>query len=143
MLNIGGLQDGIVLDHIVCGGAMAIYSYLELDKYDCTVAIIKNAKSKKMGTKDMLKIDGLADINLDVLGVLDPNITIDVIKNGVIIEKRKPLLPKEVTGIIKCQNPRCITSIEQGIKHKFKLVNETTGLYRCVYCEQAFKRRHG
>ena len=141
MLNIGVINEGIVLDHIVAGGAMNIYSYLHLERTDYTVAIIKNAKSNLMGKKDIIKIEGPIDIDFDVLGVLDPNITVNVIRDGAIVEKRKLNLPERVTNIIKCKNPRCITSIEQGLAHRFKLTNREKGLYRCEYCEQAFKRK--
>ncbi len=140
MLNIGGLNQGIVIDHIKAGGAMKIYSYLNLEKLDCSVAIIKNAKSNKMGKKDIIKIEGHLDIDLDILGVLDRNITINIIENGQIIEKRNLNLPERVTNIIKCKNPRCITSIERELPHSFKLTDKKNGVYRCVYCEQAFKR---
>lgn len=140
MLNIGGLNNGIVIDHIEVGGAMKIYSYLNLENLDNSVAIIKNAKSNKMGKKDIIKIEGTIDIDLDMLGVLDPNITINIIENGTIIAKKNPKLPEQVTNIIRCKNPRCITTIEQEIPHIFKLTNKNKGLYRCIYCEQAFKR---
>lgn len=142
MLNIGVLNQGIVIDHIKAGGAMKIYTYLNLENLDCSVAIIKNAKSSKMDKKDIIKIEGtLDDINLDMLGALDHNITINIIQNGVIIEKKNPELPKQVDNILKCKNPRCITSVEQGIPHTFKLTDRENGIYRCVYCEQAFERR--
>lgn len=140
MLNIGGLNTGIVIDHIEAGGAMKIYSYLQLDHMDNSVAIIKNAKSNKMGKKDIIKIEGSIDIDLDMLGVLDKNITINIIENGTIIEKKNLTLPEQVTNIIKCKNPRCITTVEQEIPHIFKLTNPEKGIYRCIYCEQAFKR---
>ena len=140
MLNIGGLNEGVVIDHIVAGGAMKIYEYLNLEKLDCSVAIIKNAKSNKMGKKDIIKIDGPIQVDLDMLGVLDPNLTLDIIKDGKIIEKRNPMLPELVNGIIRCKNPRCITSIEQELVHKFRLTNKEKGIYRCIYCEQAYKR---
>ncbi|QHQ62170.1 aspartate carbamoyltransferase regulatory subunit [Anaerocolumna sedimenticola] len=140
MLNIGGLNQGIVIDHIEAGGAMKIYSYLNLEKLDCSVAIIKNAKSNKMGKKDIIKIEGHLDIDLDILGVLDRNITINIIENGQIITKRNLNLPEKVTNIIKCKNPRCITSIERELPHSFKLTDREKGVYRCIYCEQAFKR---
>jgi aspartate carbamoyltransferase regulatory subunit len=139
MLNIGGLTQGIVIDHISVGGAMKIYEYLNLKDMDCSVAIIKNAKSNKMGKKDIIKIESL-DIDIDNLGVWDRNITINIIENGVIKEKRNPRLPEQVTNIIKCKNPRCITSIEQELKHVFKLTDREKGIYRCIYCEQAFKK---
>jgi len=139
MLNIGGLTKGIVIDHIAVGGAMKIYEYLNLKDMDCSVAIIKNARSNKMGKKDIIKIETF-DINIDNLGVWDSNITINIIENGVIKEKRNPRLPQQVTNIIKCKNPRCITSIEQELKHVFKLTDREKGIYRCIYCEQAFKK---
>ena len=140
MLNISGLNTGIVIDHIEVGGAMKIYSYLQLDNKDNTVAIIKNAKSNKMGKKDIIKIEGNINIDFDMLGVLDHNITINIIEDGKIIAKKNPNLPFEVTNIIRCKNPRCITSVEQELPHIFKLTNKDKGLYRCIYCEQAFKR---
>ncbi|CUH92486.1 aspartate carbamoyltransferase regulatory subunit [Herbinix luporum] len=140
MLNIGILNQGIVIDHIKVGGAMKIYTYLNLENLDCSVAIIKNARSNKMGRKDIIKIEGtLDDINLDILGALDHKITINIIKNGEIIEKKNPRLPDKVDNILKCINPRCITSIESGIPHSFKLTDKKNGVYRCIYCEQAFK----
>ena len=138
MLNIGGLNHGVVIDHIAAGGAMKIYEYLKLEKLDCSVAIIKNAKSNKMGKKDIIKIEGPIQIDLDILGVLDPNLTLDIIENGKIIEKRNPNLPEQVTGIIRCKNPRCITSVEQELPHRFRLTNKEKGIYRCIYCEQAY-----
>ena len=139
MLNISGLKQGIVIDHIAAGGAMKIYEYLNLEKLDCSVAIIKNAKSSKMGKKDIVKIEGPIQVDLDILGVLDPNLTLDIIEDGEIIEKRNPRLPEQVTGVIRCKNPRCITSIEQELPHRFRLANKEKGLYRCIYCEQAYK----
>lgn len=141
MLNIGGLNTGIVIDHIEVGGAMKIYSYLQLDNMENSVAIIKNAKSNKMGRKDIIKIEGSIDIDLNMLGVLDHNITINIIEDGKIIAKNNPNLPEQVTNIIKCKNPRCITTVEQEIPHVFKLTNRSKGIYRCIYCEQAFKRQ--
>ena len=140
MLNIGGIQNGVVMDHIVAGCAMDIYHYLELDKSDATVAIIKNAKSNVMGKKDIIKIEGYSDFDFDVLGVIDPNITINIIKNGVIAEKRKLNLPERVTNIIQCKNPRCITSIEQELPHVFFLADEAKEVYRCLYCEEKFNK---
>lgn len=142
MLNIGGLNQGVVIDHIKAGGAMEIYHYLNLEKLDCSVAIIKNAKSNKMGKKDIIKIDGPLQIDLDILGVLDDNITINIIEDGEIKEKRNLVLPELVTNIIKCKNPRCITSIEQEIPHTFKLTDKKNRIYRCIYCEQKFKEIH-
>ncbi len=141
MLNISGLSEGYVIDHIHAGGGMEIYTYLNLDKLESEVALIKNVKSRKMGKKDIIKIEGSYDIDFDMLGVLDPNITIDVIKEGKIVEKRKLQLAEYVTGIIRCKNPRCITTVEQGLVHRFKLTNPEKGVYRCVYCEQSFKQQ--
>ena len=139
MLNISGLNEGIVIDHIQAGGAMKIYEYLNLEKLDCQVAIIKNARSSKMGKKDIIKIEGPLDIDLNVLGVLDHNITINIIKDHRIANKKFLELPDTVTNIIKCKNPRCITSAEQEVPHKFKLTDKEKRIYRCVYCESKFK----
>lgn len=142
MLNIGGLKEGVVVDHIKAGGAMEIYNYLGLENLDCSVAIIKNAKSNKMGKKDIIKIEGPITVNLEVLGVLDENITINVIQDNKIVEKKALPLPEVVTNVIKCKNPRCITSIEQELPHRFKLTDKKNRIYRCMYCEQKFSRRH-
>ncbi|MBR1741601.1 MAG: aspartate carbamoyltransferase regulatory subunit [Lachnospiraceae bacterium] len=139
MLNIEELNEGVVIDHIQVGGAMKIYEYLNLEKLDVSVAIIKNARSNKMGKKDIIKIEGPLDIDLAVLGVLDHKITINVIKNNEIIKKQRLELPDTVTGIIKCRNPRCITSIEQELPHTFKLTDRENRIYRCIYCESKFK----
>lgn len=142
MLNIGVLNQGIVIDHIKAGGAMKIYSYLDLENKDVSVAIIKNAKSNKMGKKDIIKIEGtLEDLDLDILGALDHQITINIIENGEIIEKKNPTLPEHVSNVLKCKNPRCITSVEPGLVHAFKLTDRANGIYRCIFCEQAFDRR--
>ena len=138
MLNIGAIKEGFVLDHIEAGKAMTIYHDLKLDKLDCTVAIIKNAVSNKMGRKDIIKVECSVDyLDLDVLGFIDPGITVNVIKDEVIIEKRALKLPKQITGVIKCRNPRCITSIEQGLTHVFLLTDPENAVYRCKYCEEA------
>lgn len=139
MLNIGGLHQGVVIDHIVAGQAMNIYEYLELGKLDCCVAIIKNASSKKMGRKDIIKIEGPFALDLDTLAVLDPNITVNIIENDKIVEKRKLRLPEKVTNILRCKNPRCITSIEQELPHVFLLTNPEKQIYRCAYCDQKYK----
>ena len=139
MLNISGLNQGVVIDHIQAGGAMKIYEYLNLEKLDCQVAIIKNAKSNKMGRKDIIKIEGPIQIDLNVLGILDHNITINIIENDKIVRKHTLELPDEVTNIIRCKNPRCITSIEQELPHKFKLTDRKNRIYRCIYCESKFK----
>lgn len=140
MLNISGLKEGIVLDHIKPGMAMTIYRYLKLDKLDTEVAIIKNVSSKKMGKKDIIKIEGALDVvDLDILGYLDHNITINIIQNNSIVEKKSLKLPKKITNVIHCKNPRCITSIEQELPHVFLLTDEEKQIYRCAYCEEAHK----
>ena len=141
MLNVGKLTEGFVLDHIQAGRCMDIYQYLGLDKLDCCVAIIKNAKSKKMGKKDIIKIDGGLDlVDLDILGFIDHNITVNIIKNGEIVEKKELTLSKTVTNVIKCKNPRCITSIEQELDQVFYLTDEDKQVYRCKYCEEKYSK---
>ena len=135
MLNVGQLSEGVVLDHIKAGKSMTIYHDLELDKLDCCVAIIKNARSNKMGRKDIIKINRSIDLNLDILGYIDPNITINIIKDDKIIEKYHVELPKEIVNIIKCKNPRCITSTEQELDNIFVLTDKDKKIYRCKYCD--------
>ena len=132
---IGQIKDGIVLDHITAGRCMDIYAALNLDKLDCQVAIIKNADSKKYGKKDIIKIDQAINIDLDVLGYLDERVTVNVIKDGTLCEKKHLELPKRITDVIKCKNPRCITTTEQGISHVFELKDSEKRIYRCMYCE--------
>ena len=139
MLNVDSLEKGVVIDHIKAGGAMNIYRYLHLDDLDCCVAIIKNAKSDKLQKKDIIKIEGVIDLDLDVLGFIDHNITVNIIEGGKIIQKKNLTLPKEVRNVIHCKNPRCITSVEEGIEHVFKLTDSERHIYRCAYCEQEFK----
>ena len=142
MLNISGLQEGIVLDHIEAGKSLDIYYHLGLDKLECQVAIIKNARSNKMGRKDILKVECDIDmLNLDILGFIDHTITVNVIKDGNIVEKRVLTLPKEIKNVIKCKNPRCITSIEQGLPHVFVLTDAEKEIYRCKYCEEKCRKR--
>lgn len=141
MLNIDSLQNGIVIDHIKAGASMTIYDLLELGKLDCCVAIIKNARSAKYGKKDIIKIDGDIDVNLDILGFLDPNITVGIIRDGRLVEKKKLVLPRELKNVIKCKNPRCITSIEESIDHIFVLGENQH--YRCAYCEQEYEEKNG
>lgn len=142
MLNVGKLNEGFVLDHIQAGNSMAIYRYLKLDKLDCCVAIIKNAKSNKMGKKDIIKVECEVDIvNLDILGFIDHNITINIIKDGEIVKKMDLSLPKEITNIISCKNPRCITAIENGLDQVFSLTDKENEVYRCRYCEEKYERR--
>lgn len=137
MLNISGIKEGVVLDHIQAGKSMDIYRYLGLGKLDCTVAIIKNARSSKMGRKDIIKIEGpLESLDLDILGYIDHNITINIIKEDTIVEKRALRLPQKLTNVIHCKNPRCITSIEQELPHIFYLADEEKKIYRCQYCEE-------
>ena len=137
MLNISGLQEGVVLDHIQAGKSLDIYYHLGLDRLtDCQVAIIKNARSNKMGRKDIIKVEGPIDnIDLDVLGYIDHNITVNVIRDNKITEKKALKLPKKITNVIRCKNPRCITSIEQELPHVFDFTDEENKVYRCIYCE--------
>ena len=138
-LNVSGISEGFVLDHIQAGKSMDIYHYLRLDKLDCCVAIIKNAKSNKMGKKDIMKIECPIDvIDLDILGFIDHNITINIIQDEKIVEKKRLKLPKEITNVIKCKNPRCITSIEQGLDQIFVLADKEKEVYRCKYCEEKY-----
>lgn len=137
MLNVGQLNEGVVLDHIEAGKSMQIYKYLKLDRMDCCVAIIKNAHSNKMGKKDIIKIECPIDqLNLDVLGFIDHKITVNIIHDGAIMEKKQLKLPKKLVNIIHCKNPRCITSIEQELEHVFFLADEEKEIYRCRYCEE-------
>ena len=139
MLNVGALNEGFVLDHIEAGKSMTIYHYLRLDKLDCTVAIIKNAVSNKMGRKDIIKVECPIDmLNLDILGFIDHNITINIIQDGKIVEKKDLSLPKKIVNVIKCKNPRCITSIEQELDHIFILTDPEKEVYRCKYCEEKY-----
>lgn len=139
MLNVGKIEEGFVLDHIKAGKSLSIYHNLKLDKLDCTVAIIKNARSKVMGKKDILKVECDIDmLDLDILGFIDHNITVNVIKDGVIVEKLDLEMPKQITNVIKCRNPRCITSIEQELDHIFILTDTERGIYRCKYCEEKY-----
>ena len=132
---IGQIKDGIVLDHITAGNGMKIYNILKLGELDCTVALIKNADSPKMGKKDIIKISTLLDLDLDVLGYLDPGITVNIVRGGAVAERRKLELPERVVGVIECKNPRCITSVEREIVHEFKLTDREKKVYRCIYCE--------
>jgi len=137
---IGQIKDGIVLDHITAGKAMDIYNILKLGELDCTVAMIKNADSPKLGKKDIIKIGTLLDLDLDVLGYLDPGITVNVIRDSKVSERFHVALPERVVGVIKCKNPRCITSVEQEIVHEFKLTDPAKKIYRCIYCEHEAKK---
>ena len=140
MLNVGALREGYVLDHIAAGKSMTIYHDLRLDKLDCTVAIIKNARSNKMGRKDIIKVEcPIGELDLDILGFIDHNITVNIIKDEKIVEKKQLRLPKKVVNVIKCKNPRCITSIEQGLDQVFVLADEEKEIYRCRYCEEKYR----
>lgn len=138
---IGQIKDGIVLDHITAGRGMEIYHILHLDELNCTVAMIKNAESVKMGKKDIIKIDEVIDLDLDVLGYVDPGITVNIIREGERVQKFKPTLPERVTNVIKCKNPRCITTTEQELDHIFKLTDRENRVYRCIYCDSPAKRK--
>ena len=135
MLNISGIQEGVVLDHIQAGKSMDIYRYLRLGELDCTVAIIKNAKSNKMGRKDIIKIDREMDLDWDLIGYVDPSITVNIIRDGKLAEKRSLKLPERIVGVLKCKNPRCITSVEQELPQEFILTDRAKRVYRCRYCE--------
>ncbi len=142
ILNVGRIAEGFVLDHIQAGKSMEIYKYLNLGKLDCTVEIIKNARSAKMGKKDIMKIECPIDyIDLEVLGFIDHNITVNIVKDEEIVEKMALTLPKEIRNIIRCRNPRCITSIEQELEQVFLLTNEEKEIYRCKYCEEKYKKK--
>ncbi|MDK2808234.1 MAG: aspartate carbamoyltransferase regulatory subunit [Clostridiales bacterium] len=135
MLKVDSIERGIVLDHIKAGKAMEIYKYLNLDLLDCSVAIIKNVKSNKLGFKDIIKINDTIDINLEVLGYIDPDITVNIIENNETVEKKKLTLPEKIVNVAKCKNPRCITSVEQELPHIFKLSDTNGRIYRCIYCD--------
>ena len=134
-MNIDSIKNGIVIDHITAGLGMTVYNLLKLDELDCAVAIIKNANSRKMGKKDIIKIDADIELNMDILGYVDPGITIDIIKDSVLVEKKSIGLPEKLTNVIKCKNPRCITTTEQELSHVFVLTDPNARVYRCLYCE--------
>ena len=138
-MNIDGVNTGVVLDHIEAGKGWAIYNLLGLDKVDCTVAIIQRVESTKYGRKDIIKVDGDVKLDLDILGFFDKKMTVNIVKDGALVDKVQLKLPETLTGVIKCKNPRCITSIEQEIVHKFKLADPEKGTYRCVYCDAVYK----
>ena len=136
---IGAIENGLVLDHITAGRGMELYKILGLDTLDCQVALIKNAESVKMGRKDIIKVDRLIDLNLDAIGYVDPGITVNVIKDGKLLRRTHIDKPEKIVNVIKCKNPRCITTVEQGIPHVFKLTDKEKGTYRCIYCESKAK----
>ena len=140
MMKVGAIHNGVVIDHITAGRGMDLYHFLNLDHLDTPIALIKNAPSQKMGKKDIIKIDAELDLDLEALGYIDPNVTINIVKDGVRVEKFHPQLPEKLTNIVHCKNPRCITSVEQEIPHIFKLTNRETGEYRCIYCESKAKK---
>lgn len=140
MLSVGQLSEGFVLDHIQAGKSMEIYRYLKLDQLDCCVAIIKNARSDKMGKKDIIKVECSPEmLDLDVLGFIDHSITVNIVRDGKIVEKKPLSLPEKITNVIRCKNPRCITSIEQGLDQVFFLADEEKEIYRCQYCEEKYR----
>ena len=142
MLTISGIQEGFVLDHIKAGMSLEIYHDLKLDELDCTVAIIKNVKSSKMGRKDILKVECPVEaLDLDILGFIDHNITVNVIKDNTIVEKKELHLPKQIKNVIKCKNPRCITSVEQELDQIFTLADTQKEVYRCMYCEEKYSNK--
>ena len=136
---IGQIKDGIVIDHITAGHGMNLYNFLGLDKLDCQVALIKNAESVKMGRKDIIKIDRVIDINMDALGYLDPGVTVNIIKDGKLAKRQNIDIPERIENVIKCKNPRCITTVEQELPHIFTLRDKKNRVYRCLYCESKAK----
>ena len=139
-MNIDSIRNGYVLDHIKAGASMEIYRLLGLDKLDCSVAIIKNAKSTKLGRKDIIKIDALIDLDLDVLGYVDPDITVSIIRDGVQVEKKHPQLPQKLVNVLRCKNPRCITTVEPHLPAEFVLSDPDKRTYRCAYCDSEYHR---
>ena len=134
-MNIDSIQNGVVIDHITAGLGMRLYELLDLASLDVSIALIKNVNSKKMGKKDIIKIDANIELNLDVIGFVDPDATVNIIKDGVLVDKRCIDMPQTLTNVIKCKNPRCITSCEQELDHIFKLTDKEGKVYRCIYCE--------
>ncbi len=132
---INPITNGIVLDHITAGRGMELYNILNLDKLDCSVAIIKNADSMKLGRKDIIKIDRVIDLNFDVIGYVDPGVTVNIIRDGKLVKREHLELPETVTDIIRCKNPRCITSTEQELRQTFRLSDKEHRVYRCIYCD--------
>ena len=134
-MNVDSIKNGIVIDHITAGLGMRVYNLLGLDSLDCTVAIIKNVQSKKMGRKDIIKIDADMSLNMDILGYVDPGITVNIIKDSMLVEKKSIELPEKLENVLKCNNPRCITTTEQELTQIFKLTDREKRVYRCIYCE--------
>ena len=138
-MNVDGVRNGIVLDHIAAGKSMEIYRLLNLDRLSCSVAVLQNVPSKKYGTKDIIKIDEMIDVNLDIIGYIDPNITVNIVRNNELVSKKHLSLPEKLDNVIFCKNPRCITSVEQEIVHSFRLGDPEKRIYRCVYCDTEHK----
>lgn len=134
-MNIDSIINGIVIDHIAAGRGMMLYKLLHLDRLDCSVAIIKNVHSNKMGKKDIIKVDAAIDLNTDVIGYVDPNATVNVIRDGKLVEKKAIVLPEKLVNVIRCKNPRCISTTEQELPQVFVLTDREKGVYRCRYCE--------
>lgn len=134
-MNIDSIHNGVVIDHITVGLGMKLYELLDLASLDASIALIKNVSSKKMGKKDIIKIDADITLNFDVIGFVDPDATVNIIKDGVLVEKLRIAMPQSLTNVIKCKNPRCITSCEQELDHIFKLTDKENKVYRCIYCE--------
>ncbi len=134
-MHIDSIRNGIVIDHITAGRGMELYHLLGLDKLDCSIAIIKNVHSNKMGKKDIIKIDGDIELDMKILGYVDPGVTVDIIEEGILVDKKRISLPNEIKNVIFCKNPRCITSTEQELPHVFKLTDEKNRIFRCIYCE--------
>ena len=139
-MNIDSIQNGYVIDHIRAGRSMEIYHYLKLDALDCSVAIIKNAKSQHMGKKDIIKIDQEIPLDLELLGYIDPGITVNTIRDGKLLEKKKPQMPDRVVNVMRCKNPRCITQAEQELDQVFMLADREKQIYRCFYCEAKYEK---
>ena len=138
-MNVDGVRNGIVLDHIAAGKSMEIYTLLNLDQMSCSVAVLQNVPSRKYGAKDIIKIDEMIDVNLDIIGYTDPNITVNIVRNNELVSKKHLSLPEKLDNVIFCKNPRCITSTEQEITHSFKLADAEKRIYRCVYCDVEHK----
>ena len=136
-MNVDSIKNGVVIDHITAGCGMMLYELLKLDELDVSVALIKNVVSNKMGKKDIIKIDADIDVNLDVIGYVDPDVTVNIIKDGILVEKKTIAMPEKLINVIKCMNPRCITSCEQELDHIFTLADRQNKIYRCIYCETA------
>ena len=140
-MNVDSIKNGIVIDHITAGLGMTVYKLLGLDALDCPVAIIKNVSSRKMGKKDIIKIDADIELDLDILGYVDPGVTVNVIKESNLVEKKSIELPEKLVNVVKCKNPRCITTTEQELPHVFRLTDEKNRIYRCLYCEAKAERK--